>query len=247
MGGVSDPVLPRSPDLRADDVTGPALEFDDLGYADRAPESYATCADLKRADVVPAHVRSQVDLPSPLFGELISAHPDVSATIASAYERGLRAEAHRLAEHRRAAVERLSSFSPAVPADVQLGYPLCFGEVRYRNGTEPEVKTTVDIANAITAEASRPVTWFHMPVPRGRNDVEYFAPLRSPEVPDDTEPYLGLVHEDELAADRARIDAAATTGRTSGIATECGFGRRPSSSIPAPFARHEAVAMVAAA
>ena len=51
--------------------------------------------------------------------------------------------------------------------------------------------------------------------------------------------YLGLVHmTGGIASTRRRIAAAEKVVRNFGIATECGFGRRPADSIPDLFRQH---------
>ena len=66
----------------------------------------------------------------------------------------------------------------------------------------------VEIANATSAGITRPIQFFHMPVPKGRTDDAYFAPLDSLHLHPETKLYLGLVHYDDTAGDAARIAAA---------------------------------------
>jgi hypothetical protein len=57
--------------------------------------------------------------------------------------------------------------------------------------------TMVGDATAILERAKHPVKWFHMPVPKSRDDLEYFVPLQKllgPLERGHTELYLGLVH-----------------------------------------------------
>jgi hypothetical protein len=67
-----------------------------------------------------------------------------------------------------------------------------------------------------------------MPVPRSRSDGGYFAPLRHLQLHPKTQLYLGLVHyTDGVEGARKRLMAAKKMVSDFGIATECGFGRRP--------------------
>ena len=66
----------------------------------------------------------------------------------------------------------------------------------------------VEIANAIAARVARPIQFFHMPVPKGRTDDAYFAPLERLRLGDETELYLGLIHHDDAQGDAARLAAA---------------------------------------
>jgi len=72
-----------------------------------------------------------------------------------------------------------------------------------------------------------------MPVPAERSDGAYFSPLARLELGPGTKLFLGLVHDsDGVEGTRKRIAAAARYVRDFGIATECGFGRRPPQTIP---------------
>ncbi|MFE3446207.1 hypothetical protein ACFXNW_24535 [Nocardia sp. NPDC059180] len=130
--------------------------------------------------------------------------------------------------------ERLVRLGNAVPAGVELGYHLCYGDFGHRHFVEPsDTSTLVAVANAIAAGVTRPVEWIHLPVPRGRADVEYFAPMADLALAPYTALYLGLVHAtDGFAGGRRRIEAAEAVVSHFGIATECGFGRRPVEQIP---------------
>ena len=55
----------------------------------------------------------------------------------------------------------------------------------------------VTIALALISRVKRQIAWFHMPVPKDRNDQGYFAPLKrlAPKLAAaETELYLGLVY-----------------------------------------------------
>ena len=82
-----------------------------------------------------------------------------------------------------------------------------------------------------------------MPVPRERDDTEYFAPLADLKLQDGTELYLGLAHQTGgKDGTRRRIDAASQVVGRFGVATECGFGRRDIDTIPDLMRQHAAVA-----
>src|SRR5207247_1608703 len=68
-------------------------------------------------------------------------------------------------------LERLLRLSRQVPADVELGYHFCYGDVQHRHFTEPrDAARLVEIANALAASLGRPLTWVHLPVPRDPDD-----------------------------------------------------------------------------
>jgi len=101
----------------------------------------------------------------------------------------------------------------------------------------------VSFSNQLFAAIDRPVSWVHMPVPRSRHDAGYFAPLHDSKRPAGTELYLGLVHlTDGLDGARRRLAAAQEVVADFGVATECGFGRRPPETVPALLDLHRDVA-----
>ncbi len=127
-------------------------------------------------------------------------------------------------------VERAVRQAAAVPADVEVGYHLCYGDVEEQHFVQPtDSGLLAAVIRGVVAASPRPITFFHLPVPIERDDAAYFAPLRELELPDDTELYLGLLHhEDGFDGARRRAAAAATARTRFGVATECGFGRGPS-------------------
>jgi hypothetical protein len=124
-------------------------------------------------------------------------------------------------------VDRLRRISSDIPASVQLGFHICYGDWGGRHHVQPrDTGAMVDLANAIAAGVGRRVDYFHMPVPIDRNDAGFFAPLAGLALPPETEIYLGLVHmADGGAGTRTRMNAARQYLPKFGIATECGLGR----------------------
>ena len=103
----------------------------------------------------------------------------------------------------------------------------------------------VELSNYLSAKCARVLNWVHMPVPLDRDDDAYFAPLRNLKLRQQTELYLGLVHlADGVDGARRRIASANRTVKNFGIATECGFGRRPPESIPALLSLHRDIAQL---
>jgi hypothetical protein len=112
----------------------------------------------------------------------------------------------------------------AVPRDVDMGVHLCYGDWDARHFVEPlDAAMEVELANTAIELAGRPVRWVHMPVPAARTDDEFFAPLASLKLGQQTELYLGLVHNDGKEGER--IAAAAKFVPDFGIGTECGIAR----------------------
>jgi hypothetical protein len=131
-----------------------------------------------------------------------------------------------------------------VPAPAEMGYHLCYGDAGHKHFKEPEdTGKLVEVANAIGAAIRRPINWIHMPVPRNRSDAAYYAPLRHVRLHSETELYLGLVHfTDGVEGTLKRIKAAQQFVTDFGVATECGFGRRPPDTIPELLRIHSQVA-----
>ncbi|WP_053382459.1 hypothetical protein [Leucobacter celer] len=283
---VGDTAIPlRMLDMRpvriADGVRAEDLELPPLGYADAALESYAVFERLKSEGVVPAAMRFQVSLPTPLgvVGSFVAAadradfEPVYEAALAAELERILASIPHEeLAIQWDAALEfamieglsaytgepyewfadvwagtsrRLARQIDRVPADVEVGVHLCYGDVAEKHFVEPaDTANLARFAQLTIAAAERPLTWLHLPVPIERDDDAYFAPLAALGLPDETELYLGLVHREDGAEGALRRIAAAQrhVGRTFGVATECGFGRAPEGAAIPLFEAHRAVA-----
>ena len=136
--------------------------------------------------------------------------------------------------------ERLAGCVDLVPAGAECGLHLCYGDSGHKHFCEPaDAGHLVAVANGVAARARRAIDWVHMPVPKERDDDAYFAPLAGLALKPGSELYLGLVHTTGgIAGTRRRIAAAEKVVPEFGIATECGFGRRPPETIPALLQQH---------
>ena len=137
--------------------------------------------------------------------------------------------------------------SACVPADVQMGLHLCYGNPGGKHVIEPaDTGLMTELANALFAVVRRPITWLHMPVPKNRDDGAYFAPLAGLRLPAGTEFYLGLVHlADGLEGTRRRMEAAKRYAPPFGVGWECGLRAFPVETIPDMLALHKAAADLA--
>jgi len=154
-----------------------------------------------------------------------------------------------------------------VPAKVACGIHLCYGNPGGRHIIEPkDTSVMVALANATVAalreasssqrvraqrgpmtgsvrDASRKLSWLHMPVPKNRDDDAYFAPLAKLALPAGTEFYLGLVHlSDGVAGAARRIAAARKVMPDFGVGYECGLRALAKDAIGEMLALHKAVA-----
>ena len=191
------------------------------------------CVPEQSADIEPAYTQAMI-------GELNAIVDGIpNADLAIQWDICLELVAHDggipfyLEDPRAHVLQSVPRLLGLIPETVQAGFHLCYGDPGHKHIVEPgDLATCVDWTNAICATTPRRVDFVHMPVPRDRNDDAYFAPLKGLNI-GDTELSLGLVHyTDGLAGTKARIATARKFVADFGIATECGFGRRPMETIP---------------
>ncbi|TAL04407.1 MAG: hypothetical protein EPO08_01385 [Rhodospirillaceae bacterium] len=236
--------------------------FPPLGYADAAVHSYRAFQNLMKEGRVAPGTRFQVSLPTPFAPMMSFISPNSFDRIYPLYVAAMRREMDvilanipndQLSVQWDAALEfavmegvfpapirdfeplidQMANLSSWVPADVTLGFHLCYGDAGHKHFKEPEdTSLMVKVMNQLLVQSTRPINWFHLPVPIARSDEAYYAPLVNLRRPASTTVYLGLVHV------RDGIDGALGRARCArrfldyfGIATECGFGRRPSDTI----------------
>jgi hypothetical protein len=214
--------------------------FDDLGYAHAAIASYRIFARLKRDGAIAPAVRFQLTLPTPLapIGAFVAL--DDQSALEPLYERQMLVEVDRVlaavpadqlaiqwdaryefamlegavavwfADVRAGILERLVRLGDHIPAEVELGYHLCYGDDEHGHFVEPgDTRELVEIANGMASALGRPLSWIHLPVPADRTDDAYFAPLAGLRLPPGAELHLGLIHpQDGAEGARARIAAA---------------------------------------
>ena len=158
---------------------------------------------------IPAGVRFQVCLPTPMASGYMYVSPKALARYLPAYKRALLA---------------------AIPhADLSIQWDVRQEVLIFENyfpWRTPAYKT--EIADEL-ARLGRRLDFLHLPVPKDRSDTAYFAPLAGLKTPQDTTLYLCLIHHD---------DAAGAVMPAFGIATECGWGRTDSSRVPSLIASH---------
>lgn len=144
------------------------IEFPDLGYRAAALESFAKFTDLKRSGIIPADVRFQVSLPTPLAPVQFYISQADRAGVEPVYEAALLAELKEilvaippgeLAIQWDTAVEfgvlegvfpaffaspfdeivsRLVRLGNIVSDEVELGFHLCYGDSGHKHFVEPQ-------------------------------------------------------------------------------------------------------------
>jgi hypothetical protein len=264
----------RAPKFRVRKGVSPReLQFDNLGYADWALASYELLTRLQSEGHVRRDVSFQVCIPSPMAVLQAYVPMYDTAAVEPSYEGALLHEIDRIAaaipndhlsiqfdctdvlmwegvrptyyvEPAREIIEHMVRWGDHVPAGVELGYHLCYGDFGHRHAVEPaDMAKMVDLANGVAGGIRRSIGWLHMPVPRNRTDDAYFAPLRDLRLPPETRLYLGLIHNtDGIEGARKRLAAASKVVPDFGVATECGLGRRPPETMLDLLHLHAAVA-----
>ena len=224
---------------------------------------------LRDEGVIPAGVRFQVCLPTPMASAFMYVAPASIPAYLPAYERAL--------------LRRWPRSAAAIPhADLSIQWDICQevlvfegyfpwrpDDYKARSSTSwrgsamrcrpasrwaitcatarPRTSTSScrgsrhlrrDRGRALEAGLTRSLDYLHLPVPKDRTDDAYFAPLDRLKLPPETQLYLGLIHHDDNAGDRARIAAAKRHWPRFGVATECGWGRAEPARVPGLLRSH---------
>jgi hypothetical protein len=242
------------------------------GYADMAIESWQVFESLQRDGVFAPDIKFQICMPTPVAPTYNNMVPEDRAPVLRALSQHFIGEIRTIAatlpndrlalqwdvcqevlawegyyppgpvDFRVETVEVLTEMGQAVPAEMELGYHLCYGSPLDEHIVQPrDTRIMVAIANAVAAGVERPIQFVHMPVPKARTDDAYFAPLAELELANDTELYLGLIHFDDAQGDMVRLDAARKVAEVAGIATECGMGRGDPARLDGLLAAHAAL------
>jgi hypothetical protein len=145
--------------------------------------------------------------------------------------------------YKRQIFDMLGRLGDAVPVDVELGYHLCYGSPKDEHLVQPkDAAILVEMMQGIVAATRRRIDFLHIPVPRDRTDDAYYAPLKIWKRPEGTRLYLGLLHHDDDAGDRARIAVARRFVDDFGLSAECGWGRTEPGRLPGLLKGHRVAA-----
>ncbi len=269
-------LLRETPWLRFREDVDPTSVTFETGYAPAALESYQIFQRLQQEGAIPAHMRFQVSLPTPMASAYMYVSPKSRDAYLPVYEQALMQAlqdilagipAHHLAiqwdvcqevliyedyfadrpaDYQQQIAAELGRLGNAVPEAVALGYHLCYGSPADEHLVMPQdMAILVEMANGIGKAVTRRLDFLHMPVPKDRTDDAYFRPLSGLQLAADTALQLGLIHYDDAAGDRARIEAARQVVPTFGVATECGWGRADPQRVPGFLTSHrQAVAFM---
>ena len=149
----------------------------------------------------------------------------------------------RPADYKKQTFDMLGRLGDAVPAGIEMGYHLCYGSPADEHLVQPkDAAILVEMMEGIAGATKRRVDFFHIPVPKERRDDAYYAPLKTWKRASGTKLYLGLLHFDDAAGDRARIAAARRHIADFGFSAECGWGRTQPGRLPGLLAGHRSAA-----
>lgn len=273
---------PAMPQLRlTEGASAEMINWPNLGYADEYAKSFATFERMQNEGTIPRDVRFQLQYPTPLASVAGTFVPDDLPTVAPSYEQALFADLDTALErlpHERVAVQwdvavefgalegamgpksSVDEIAPGlvrclerVPADVPVGMHLCYGDYGHQHFKQPEsLGMQVDLINAVSSAARRPLNFASFTVPQARNDSAYFEPLSRLTTGPDTELYFALVpyHPDDQAPGTTaeqieHIDAALLSSpggaRHWGVCTECGMGRVDARDVPGLLDLHREI------
>jgi hypothetical protein len=151
------------PDKTAQDVI-----FPPLGYAKAVRESFPIFKSLKQVGIIPAHMKFQVCLPTPIAPTVIYVFPQDQLALEPRYETAMLGELddiltavpaselafqwdtaiefaiiegslpHSFKDPEAEMVSRLIRLGNCVPQDVELGFHLCYGDSGGRHFKEPQ-------------------------------------------------------------------------------------------------------------
>jgi hypothetical protein len=266
-------VVREIPQVRFKPGVDPAKVMFETGYDTAASTSYAVFERLQEAGGIAKGTRFQVSLPTPHSSGYLYVSGPARQTYFDVYERSLKAALanivkaipaqdlaiqwdvcqevlafegyfkDRPVDYKKQTFDMLGRLGDAVPADVEVGYHLCYGSPADQHLVQPkDAAILVEMLEGIAAATKRPIDFFHIPVPKDRTDDAFYAPLKAWKRPAGTELYLGLLHHADDAGDRARVAVARKFIDDFGLSAECGWGRTEPGRLPGLLKGHRAAA-----
>lgn len=128
---------------------------------------------------------------------------------------------------------RMARICDRVPADIEVGVHLCYGDFGASHFIEPvDAGKLVMVSNGLARALKHSLAFIHMPIPIQWTAESCLAPLKDLALAPETELYLGLVHvRDGAEGTNKRIAMARKFVSNFGIATECGIARARKTSL----------------
>src|ERR1700704_5391966 len=208
----------------------------DTGYAAMAIESWTIFERLQKAGDIPAGVKFQISIPTPVAPTYNNMVPPDGQKLLQPLTQHFLGEISKIAkalpndriaiqwdvcqevlawenyydkgpvDFRTETLDVLTKIGDGVPAEIELGYHLCYGSPADEHMVLPkDAGVMVELTNAVAARVKRPIQFFHMPVIKARTDDAYYAPLKGLKLGAETELYLGLIHHNDAEGDKARL------------------------------------------
>jgi hypothetical protein len=265
-------VVREIPQVRFKPSVDPSKVKFETGYDKAASASYEVFKRLRDAGAIPNHMRFQVSLPTPHSSGYLYVSGPARQTYFAVYERALLGALanivkaipagdlaiqwdvcqevlafenyfkDRPADYKAQTFAMLGRLGDAVPAGIEMGYHLCYGSPADEHLVQPkDAGILVEMMNGIAAATTRRIDFFHIPVPKDRADDAYYAPLEGWKG-SGTKLYLGLLHHNDDAGDRARVAAAKRVVPDFGLSAECGWGRTEPGRLPGLLKGHRVAA-----
>tara|TARA_B100000315_G_C14566245_1_gene583097 strand:- start:33 stop:1073 length:1041 start_codon:yes stop_codon:yes gene_type:complete len=241
-----------------------------IGYSEHAIESFKDFTRLQSEGKIPADVKFQVSLPTPFATGYNYVSPNGRDQFLEIYEKSFGIDVAKIMAaipHDKLAVQwdvcqevlifenyypdrsenykqevydQLARIGDFIPADVELGYHICYGSPGDDHVVKPrDFAISVEISNGIIENVNRSVEFIHMPGTYGEPEDAFYAPLSNLNLPEDCELYLGLLFYNDQAGDAARISAARKVVPEFGISTVCGWGRADPDRVPSLLESHK--------
>ena len=260
-------LLRSLPLLRFRETVNPdEVEFE-TGYDKAAEYSWGVFKQLREEGVIPAGVRFQVCLPTPMASCYMyvshKAYDDYLRvylkSLLNALNRILDAIPHRdlcvqydvcqevltfenyfphrPADYKEQVFAELAALGDAVPEGVALGYHLCYG-------TPYDEHLVMPKDAGILVELMNGITGGvnrkvdFLHIPVPKDRTDPAYFMPLKNFRGDTKLYLGLIHHDDENGDLERIRVAREYAGDFGVGTECGWGRTDPKRVPGLLASH---------
>ena len=266
-------VIRAIPQMRFKPGVDPDKVVFETGYDRAAAASYEVFSRLRDAGAIARGTRFQVSLPTPHSSGYLYVSGPARQTYFRVYERALLAAlaniekmipaedlaiqwdvcqevlafedyfVDRPTDYKPQTFDMLGRLGDAVPANMELGYHLCYGSPLDEHLVQPkDAAILVEMLEGIAAATKRRIDFFHIPVPKDRTDEAFYAPIEGWKRPAGTELYLGLLHHDDDAGDKARVAMAKRVIDDFGLSAECGWGRTEPGRLRGLLKGHRAAA-----
>ena len=241
-----------------------------IGYSEHAIESYKDFSRLQSAGQIPTDVKFQVSLPTPFATGYNYVSPKGRQKFLEIYEKSFAVDVAKIMAaipHDKLAVQwdvcqevlifenyfpdrsenykqeiydQLARIGDLIPADVELGYHICYGSPGDDHVVKPkDFALSVELSHGIFDNVNRSIEFIHMPGTYGEPGDDFYAPLGDLNLPAGCELYLGLLFFNDQEGDAARIAAARKVIPNFGISTVCGWGRANPERVPSLLDSHK--------